>query len=89
MATGATQTLLLKEIFRAISLTNVIPRRLKRKVLARVMKAVLKILNNALITQFARLVTQALAAQFAIRRQISMLWAHQSVASVTLQKLYF
>ncbi len=87
MAIGVTQTLLLKEIFRAISLTNVIPRRFPRKVPARVMKIVLKILINAHKTQYATLVTQALAAQFAIRRQVSILWAQKSVASVTLQKL--
>jgi hypothetical protein len=46
--------------------------------------SVLKILNNALTTQYATLVTQALAAQFAIKRQVSILWVQKSVVSVTL-----
>jgi hypothetical protein len=47
--------------------------------------SVLKILDNVHTTQYATLVTQALAAQFAIRRQVSIFWAQKSVASVTLQ----
>jgi hypothetical protein len=87
LATGATQTLLLKEIFRAISLTNVIPRRFSRTVVARVMKIVLKIQENVHTIQCVTLVIQALAAQFAIKRQVYMLWAPKNVASVTLYTL--
>ncbi len=87
LATGATQTLLLKEIFRAISLTNVAPRRFPRTALAWVMKIVLKIQDNVHTTQYVTLVIQALAAQFAIKKQVSILWAPKNVASATLYTL--
>ncbi len=87
LATGAKQTLLLKEIFRAISLTNVAPRGFPRTALAWVMKIVLKIQDNVHTTQCVTLAIQALAAQFATKRQVSMLWAPKNVASVTLYTL--